>query len=142
MSEKTTARRGTWLLVLLLGSACFYACGVEPEYSGEVQQGDLSMRGGSPTVRAPYEPEPDDPLTTNDESNDQPVGHFGTMTLRVTGESGNTYTIDGELEGLELRRLYFPRGGWVDFWSCELDEDFSGTCFDEESRTWTIHGEA
>ena len=23
---------------------------------------------------------------------------------------------------------YFPRGGWVDFYNCELDDDFTGEC--------------
>lgn len=37
----------------------------------DVRQGDLSMSGGSPTVRKAFVRAQDDPTTTNDESNDQ-----------------------------------------------------------------------
>ena len=93
-------------------------------------------------MRREYEPQPDDPYTTDDESNNQPVGYFGTKTLSMAGENGNTYTLDGEIENGELRRVYFPRGGWVDFPGCELESDFTGACLDEEGRSWTIHGDS
>lgn len=113
----------------------------DEEQTGEIQKGDLSPTGGSPTVRIPFAPQNDDPETSNDETNDQPLGHFGTLTLFVTSvESGNSYPLDGEMEGTELRRLYFPRGGWIDFYSCELDKDFSGFCSDEQGRSWSIAG--
>src|SRR5688572_8601375 len=54
------------------------ASGVVP-----IQQGDLRDQGGTPTVRRRFTPREDDPSTTNDEGNDQPVGHFGTKTLTV-----------------------------------------------------------
>ena len=108
-----------------------------------LHQGDLSTRGGSPTVREPFPAKPDDPATTNDESNDQPVGYFGTKTLSVCNlRAGNCYTLDGELDGLTLERVYFPKGGWVDFPECELDEDLEGTCDDERGREWSFNGEA
>jgi hypothetical protein len=100
---------------LLLIAACtspeqspFRSSGVQPH------QGDHSKHGGSPSVRKSYEPKADDPSTTNDESNDQPVGHFGTVTLIASQEeSGHTYTLDVEVEGTEAKRLYFRKGGWV-----------------------------
>lgn len=95
-----------------------------------------------PPRRGAHIPEPDDPWTTNDETNDQPVGYFGTLTLTVLSlESGNTYTLDVELDGLEVSQVYFPRGGWIDFFGCELAEGFEGTCIDEEGRTWVFLGE-
>jgi hypothetical protein len=107
-----------------------------------VQQGNLANHGGTPTIRRSFEQQLDDPSTSNDESNDQPVGYFGSQTLVVSSlESGNTYTLDVELNGLEVERIYFPKGGWVDFLEgCELDEDFTGECLDENSRTWTFEG--
>lgn len=107
------------------------------------RKGDMSMKGGSPTVRRAYEVEEDDPETTNDEANDQPVSFFGTVTLSVYNhDSGNDYTLDGDIEDGTLERLYFPKGGWVDFWDCELDDDLTGTCYDEEGRGWDIQGES
>jgi hypothetical protein len=107
------------------------------------QQGDLAARGGSPTVRRPYLRSEDDPSTSNDETNDQPLGHFGTLTLSVCNSStSKCYEVDAELSGTTLDRLYFQKGGWVDFDACELDEDFTGECDDENGRWWEINGEA
>ena len=94
-------------------------------------------------MRAAYDEPEDDPLTSNDESNDQPVGHFGTLTLEVTSESsGNSYDLDAEVDGTTVDRVYFPKGGWVDFYGCELEEDFTGYCDDEEGRSWYFEGES
>ncbi len=83
----------------------------------------------------------DDPNTSNDESNDQPLGHFGSMTLWVRNvNSGNSYPLDAEVSGISLERFYFSKGGWVDFYSCELDENYSGTCEDENGTEWEIEG--
>lgn len=115
------------------------------ESSGMVpqQQGNLAHRGGSPTIRRPYRRSADDPSTTNDETNDQPIGHFGTLTLSVCYvSSGNCYDVDAELSGTTLERLYFPKGGWVDMDNCELDEDLTGSCDDEKGRSWEINGES
>ena len=72
---------------------------------------------------------------------DQPVRHFGALTLEVEScRSGNTYTLDVELDGLEVERIYFPKGGWVSFNSCELDEDYTGECEDSRGRAWAFHG--
>lgn len=106
------------------------------------QNGDLRMQGGSPTVRVPYALADDDPLTSNDESNDQPRGHFGTLTLSACNlSSGNCYPLDGDVSGTELHRLYFPRGGWIDFLGCDLDVSLTGVCEDEQGRSWQIDGE-
>jgi hypothetical protein len=45
------------------------------------------------------------------------------------------------VSGTELQRVYFPKGGWVDFPGCDLDEDLTGSCEDEEGRSWEIDGE-
>lgn len=108
----------------------------------EIRKGEMSKKGGTATKRKDVEPLPDDPDTTNDESNDQPVGHFGTKTLFVNNtSSGNSYYLDADLEGLTVERLYFPKGGWVDFYDCELDDSYSGLCTDENGNMWDIQGE-
>lgn len=107
------------------------------------QKGNMSMHGGTPTTRKQPPIIPDDPYTSNDESNDQPLGFYGTMTLDVTNlNSGNSYPLDGDIEGLQLQRLYFPKGGWVDFYDCELDYSYCGTCDDENGTMWSIEGES
>lgn len=113
--------------------------------SREVQskQGDLAVQGGSATVRQPHAPLPDDPRTTNDESNDQPLGHFGVITIVVTSEqSGNSYTLDADVIGSTVSRIYFPKGGWVDFVGCDVDEALEGECLDEQGRNWMFEGPA
>ena len=94
-------------------------------------------------MRSAYNPAAGDPFTTNAETNDQPLGHFGTVTVEISSQdSGNTYTLDAEIDGTTLERVYFPKGGWVDFYSCEVGEDFTGDCEDEEGRWWTLEGES
>jgi hypothetical protein len=85
----------------------------------------------------------DDPDTTNDESNDQPVGYYGTHTLCVYNvEAGNNYTLDVDVsEDAEVEQVYFPKSGWIYFSGCELDEDFEGDCSDNEGRSWQFQGE-
>lgn len=113
-----------------------------PEHGGRQRQVNLARRGGSPTIRRDFVPDDDDPTTSNDESNDQPLGHFGTISLKVCNlQSGNCYPLDGELTGSSLNRLYFPKGGWVDFSDCELEEDMTGECVDENGKSWRIEGE-
>lgn len=104
--------------------------------------GDPAPRGGAPTVRRQFIQPADDPDTSDDESNDQPSGHFGTLTLSICSvDAGNCYTLDGDVSGTTLERVYFPRGGWVDFLSCELDDDLTGDCDDEQGRQWRVEGE-
>ena len=106
------------------------------------RNGNMALVGGSATVRRPLPVRADDPTTTNDESNDQPRGYFGSISLSVTNESsGNTYTLDADIDDHSLQRIYFPRGGWVDFPDCQLDNDLSGDCEDEKGRSWKINGE-
>ena len=131
------------LVICLQLSGCAATSETSPE-SGKVvrpHKGDPSKQGGSPTVRKEYEVPEDHPSTTDDESNDQPLGHMGTITLNVAGPSGHDYTLDADVEDGRLERLYFPKGGWVDFDDCELDENLSGECEDESGRTWIISGE-
>ncbi len=70
---------------------------------------------------------------------------MGTVTLRVHNvSSGHTYPVDADVDktedGYELHRLYFIKGGWVDFISCDLDENYEGYCSDENGRDWDIQG--
>lgn len=57
--------------------------------------------------------------------------------------SGNSYYLDADLDDKHnLTRLYFPKGGWVDFLDgCELDADRSGICIDENGKKWNIQGD-
>jgi hypothetical protein len=107
----------------------------------QIQKGDPAHQGGTATVRKPYTSKPDDPATSNDESNNQPVGHLGTVTLLVYNvSSGHEYTLDADVEGGEVQRLCFPKGGWVDFNSSEIDSDGNGTGIDENGRHWEFSG--
>jgi hypothetical protein len=44
------------------------------------------------------------------------------------------------MDGTTLHRLYFPKGGWIDFPDCHLESDLTGNCTDEEGRSWQIEG--
>jgi len=151
----------TALQVVIISAVCYIACSTETStvskpgprpvtanYSGPVRpkQGDPSTSGGTATVRKEYTPEADNPKTKDNERNNQPLGHLGTVTLRVHDvRSGNSYPVDADVEssgdGYELRRLYFVKGGWVDFISCDLDDEYIGFCDDEGGRSWDIQGE-
>jgi hypothetical protein len=116
-------------------------CAEQQKSERPSQTGDPSHRGGSATVRESYTPKQDDPATSNDESNDQPLGHFGSVTLYAYNSSnGNTYTLDADVENGEVQRLYFPKGGWVDFDFSELDSDGNGSGTDENGRYWEFRG--
>lgn len=89
----------------------------------------------------PPEEQEDDPDTTNDESNDQPLRHFGTETLCIaSASSGNTYTLDVELDDNEVSQIYFPKGGWLYFTGCELDDELNGECVDDHGDSWEFQG--
>ena len=92
--------------------------------------------------RIPETPVADNPATTNDESNDQAVGHHGTVTLCVsTPHNGRSYTLDANVDGGAVSEVYFPKGGNVDFDDCELNDELSGECVDENGKTWEFTGE-
>jgi hypothetical protein len=113
----------------------------QDESERPIQKGDPSHHGGTATVRKPYDHKPDDPATSNDESNDQPVGHLGRITLTVYNvSSGHEYTLDADVEDGAVQRLYFPKGGWVDFDSGEIDSDGNGSGTDERGRSWEFRG--
>ena len=66
------------LLLMVFGAV---SCNGSPSHVKNSREGTpKAMRGGSPIVRVPYEPTPDDPETTNDEENDQPLGYLGSAT--------------------------------------------------------------
>lgn len=88
-----------------------------------------------------HEWQADDASTTNDESNDQELGCFGSITLNVTNQnSGNSYPLDAETQGYVVEQVYFRRGGNVDFPDCELEDDYTGECVDEGGNWWTFNG--
>lgn len=97
-------RFGVCLCLLLSG------CEGQKKTERPIQKGDPSHHGGTATIREPYTPKQDDPATSNDESNDQPLGHFGSVTLYAyNSSSGHTYTLDADVENGEVQRLYFPK---------------------------------
>ncbi|MEP6849473.1 MAG: hypothetical protein ABI999_11500 [Acidobacteriota bacterium] len=110
------------------------------------RQGDLSTKGGTSTVHKEFNVQADNPKTTDNERNNQPLGHMGTISLHVRNvNSGHSYPLDADVDktedGYELHRLYFVKGGWVDFYTCDLDGDYVGSCTDENGRGWDIEGE-
>jgi hypothetical protein len=46
-----------------------------------------------------------------------------------------------DVEDGAVSEIYFPKGGNVDFYGCELDTDLTGECEDENGRTWEFSGE-
>lgn len=103
------------------------------------KKGDPSLDGGTPTLRRPYTAPTDDPRTRNNETNDQPLGYFGTGDVVVRNESnGREYTLGADVEDGQLLRIYFARGGWVDFPDCDVSANDEPLCLDEEGREWTI----
>jgi hypothetical protein len=93
-------------------------------------------------VRETAPQQEDNLATTNDESNDQPLGHYGVLTLCVTNNgSGNSYPLDADMDGFDVTTIYFPKGGNVDFTDCTLDEDMTGECDDDAGKGWVFDGE-
>jgi hypothetical protein len=125
---------------LLFGAALLFSGGDNDEISNSAYlKGNMSDRGGSPTQR--YENTPsyfDDLNTSNDESNDQPVGFYGTDTMNACNQnSGNCYDLDVDSDGENIERIYFPNGGWVDVDSSDCDD---GYCYveDENGTEWEL----
>lgn len=84
----------------------------------------------------------DDPATTNDERNDQPLGSMGTTLCVMTTHNGRKYTLDVDVDDAgRVREIYFPKGGNVDFDDCTIDPDMTGACDDENGREWEFMGE-
>ncbi len=105
------------------------------------KQGDDLKSGGSPNIRKAFTKMPDVAVTTNDESNDQPLGHFGMRTIQCTySSSGNSYPLDADIDGTEVKRVYFEKGGWVDFDESEIDESGVGHGTDEQGKDWEFEG--
>lgn len=103
------------------------------------QKGDMSKSGGTPTYR--YEDTPileDESYTSDNESNNQPIGYYGTQTVWSCNlDSGNCYDLDADFNDDGLERLYFPKGGWVDMDSSDCED---GTCYavDENGTDWEV----
>ncbi len=102
-------------------------------------KGDMSNSGGSPTIRYEDTPVLEDNLsTTNDESNDQPVGFYGTDTMNACNQSsGNCYDLDVDSDGENIERIYFPKGGWVDIDSSDCADGYC-TATDENGTEWEL----
>jgi len=123
------------LLLVWIVPGCFGSDSGDAPY----KKGDLSNTGGTPTLRNSYTPTySDDPYTTNDESNDQETGYYGTETVSACNESsGNCYDLDADIYDDEVERLYFPKGGWVDVDYSDCDD---GYCYleDENGTEWEV----
>jgi hypothetical protein len=105
-----------------------------PWDNGVYKQGDLSNTGGSPTLR--YEEIPDTNYDSNPYDEDQPTGYYGTKTIEACStHNGSCYTLDADISGDMVERIYFPRGGWVDFDDGEFMNG-SGWGIDENGREW------
>ncbi|MDO8623467.1 MAG: hypothetical protein Q7R52_04425 [archaeon] len=134
-----------WVKILGWGFAVLLVWGVYSLFKGNdisndaYLKGDMSDYGGSATQR--YEDTPtfgDDSYTTNDESNDQPVGFYGTDTMYACNQSsGNCYDLDVDSDGENVERIYFPKGGWVDVDYSDCDD---GYCYveDENGTEWEL----
>lgn len=134
-------RSGLFVVLVALIASCDSEHPSKHADRVRVSTGDPDPRGGRPTIRRSFPQLHDDPRTPNDESNDQPLGHFGTATVHVHSYgSGNTYTLDADVEGASVTRIYFPKGGWVDFLDCEIGVDLQGHCTDEQGRAWEFEG--
>ncbi|TSC79799.1 MAG: hypothetical protein G01um101429_326 [Parcubacteria group bacterium Gr01-1014_29] len=130
-----------WFLIIA-GIALFsiFSGGGEEMIESEAYfKGNMSNVGGSPSYR--YEDTPsyaDDPYTTNDESNDQPVGFYGTDTMNACNQSsGNCYDLDVDSDGENVERIYFPKGGWVDVNSSACEDGYCNV-EDENGTEWEL----
>ncbi len=147
LSKITSMRSKTKILILtFVTSITLSGCSNNDISSSAYEKGNMADRGGSQTYRYDYEDEDysssyeleDDPDTTNDESNDQPVGFYGTDTMNACNQnSGNCYDLDVDSDGENIERLYFPKGGWVDIDDSDCD---NGTCTatDENGTEWEL----
>lgn len=76
--------------------------------------------------------------STNDPSNDQPVGSYGDQTMYVsTPHNGAQYTLDVEFDGENPSTIYFPKGGHVELSDCSGGNG-SWDCTDQEGQEWTV----
>lgn len=129
------------IIIVFFGSFALtsYLSSGEPESSAKVyKKGNLKNSGGSPTLRYPTPTIEDDPYTTNDESNDQPVGFYGTDTMYACNQSsGNCYDLDVDSDGESVERIYFPKGGWVDVDYSDCEDGFC-TVTDENGTEWEL----
>jgi len=124
---------------LIWGVTLLFSDDKEVVESNSYYKGDMSQTGGTPTYR--YEDIPvyeDDEYTTNNESNDQAVGFYGTETMNVCNQSsGNCYDLDVDSDGENIERIYCPKGGWVDVEDSDC-VDGSCTATDENGNEWEL----
>jgi hypothetical protein len=144
MKEIALNNRGNaapWI-ILVIGAVIFFTTGSGDEgiASESYLKGDMSDVGGSPTYRFSDTPiYSDDSYTSNDESNDQPVGFYGTDTMYACNQSsGNCYDLDVDSDGENIERIYFPNGGWVDTYYSDCS---NGYCYveDESGTEWELN---
>lgn len=139
MEEETNGNWSGIIVIVLIILAVWGFSGGDKISDDAYLKGDMSDIGGSPTQR--YEDVSvfeDDPYTTNDENNDQPVGFYGTETMNACNQdSGNCYDLDVDSDGENIERIYFPKGGWVDVDYSDCDD---GYCYieDENGVEWEL----
>ena len=124
-------------VLLVLGIIWFVSANDSPsnnyydEYDYYTEEG--YSRGNAPIFE-------DDLDTTNNESNDQPVGFYGTETVEACNlSSGNCYEVDVDINDDEIETIYFYKGGHVhlDYSDC----DYAGYCYgvDESGVEWEFY---
>lgn len=105
------------------------------------KKGDMSNEGGSPTYRTKKIPDiKDNPNTSDNESNDHPLGYFGNRTVFACRyRECNEYDIDYYKDKVE--RVYFEKGGWVDMDEDKSDCDLEKYCvtLDENGDEWEFN---
>lgn len=64
----------------------------------------------------------------------------GTTTIDVYNpRSGNSYSLEADVNDGQVERIYFPNGGWSDISSSDVSFG-SGTGTDTEGREWEFDG--
>lgn len=137
----TYPQKGSAAVWVIIGIALFWilVSSNDRPSSEAYEKGGMSDSGGTPTFRYAETPSFEDDIgTTNNESNDQPVGFYGTDTMYACNQSsGNCYDLDVDSDGESVERIYFPNGGWVDANSSDCDD---GYCYveDEDGTEWEL----
>lgn len=135
MTEKT---KDKWKVLFWVALMIFiiWIIASDSRDNTKIQKGDLFNTGGTPTIRKTPPVLTDDPVTSNDESNDQPIGYYGTETVEACNlSSGNCYDLDVDIWDDYIERAYFSKGGWVDFYDSYCDDEY---CWgeDENGTEW------
>ena len=60
----------------------------------------------------------------------------GYETIEACYENGNCYTLEADISSGSIDTIYFPNGGWLDFYSAEIDSEGFASDYDDENRYW------